>query len=312
MFKTYDATLPFWNQMNYPLDLINFFWSNVNIIKKEDGSEDFDKCWEWTGNLTNRINGYPRFRRNNIVYHGHRFSYSCFNGPITPNYFVCHSCDNTKCVNPYHLWEGTQKDNSMDRDNKNRNIKGSDHKLAVLHESKVKNILDGIIDGTYKTGKQIVEKYGIGNTTLRNILYGHRWKHVSKNYDLNKILLIINDMFSSDKTVLSKDDVLEIVKTYNTTKISQEDLAIKYGVSKGCISNIILGRNWNNITGIDYIPTGIPVGSKSKRAKLNEKQVLEIRKRLECGELGKDLAKEFGVGEMTISRIRHRQRWSHI
>lgn len=73
MFKTHDINLPFWNQMNYSIDLIEWFWKRVNIIKKEDGSEDFDSCWEWFGTLSDPINGYPRFRKDNITYYGHRF-----------------------------------------------------------------------------------------------------------------------------------------------------------------------------------------------------------------------------------------------
>jgi hypothetical protein len=53
-------------------------------------------------------------------------------------------------------------------------------------------------------------------------------------------------------------------------------------------------------------------GSKSFHAKLNEGQVVEIRRRLLAGEKGYRLAQEFGVSNPAISRIRLRQNWSHI
>lgn len=44
----------------------------------------------------------------------HRIMYSIINGDITSEQKVCHSCDSTRCINPAHLWLGTQKDNIQD------------------------------------------------------------------------------------------------------------------------------------------------------------------------------------------------------
>jgi hypothetical protein len=55
-----------------------------------------------------------------------------------------------------------------------------------------------------------------------------------------------------------------------------------------------------------------PRGGRNGHTRLTDATVLEIRHRLAQGEQGRVLAKEYGVGEMTISNIRHNHTWKHI
>ena len=73
-------------------------------------------CWEWDGTVRT---GYGRFYVNGKMQSAHRVSWEIHNGPIN-GFLVLHKCDNTSCVNPEHLFLGTQKDNVRDMWEKQR------------------------------------------------------------------------------------------------------------------------------------------------------------------------------------------------
>lgn len=85
------------------------FWARV---------QQGDGCWEWTGFRDPK--GYGRFQFEGRPMGVHRLSWLLHHGPIPAGLHVLHRCDNPPCVNPDHLWLGTNDDNIADRHAKGR------------------------------------------------------------------------------------------------------------------------------------------------------------------------------------------------
>jgi hypothetical protein len=80
---------------------------------------DANGCWVWQGSLTN--GGYGQTRYLGKLWRAHRLFYTLLVDPIAdPKTFVCHQCDNPRCVNPNHMFLGDNQDNLTDMANKGR------------------------------------------------------------------------------------------------------------------------------------------------------------------------------------------------
>lgn len=109
------------------------------VVIMEDG------CWHWGGHRNEDQYGrfkYPHPTKPNFIGMAHKFAYEHWIGPIQDKHYILHKCDNPACVNPEHLFTGTQKDNMKDMKNKGRENKarGERQYCAKLTEEAVKEI----------------------------------------------------------------------------------------------------------------------------------------------------------------------------
>jgi hypothetical protein len=86
----------------------------------EEGSipEPNSGCWLWLGNTN--LQGYAHLTHGGKMHRANRFSWVAYNSKIPPDLHVLHRCDNRLCVNPEHLFLGTNQDNVDDRVRKGR------------------------------------------------------------------------------------------------------------------------------------------------------------------------------------------------
>jgi hypothetical protein len=146
-------------------------------IKKHITIDD-NGCWIWTGS---KRNGYGRLivgSRSDGSRHSetaHRYSWLVFKGEIPDGHFVCHHCDNPACVNPEHLFIGTQQDNIDDREKKNRNnhFFGEHSPTCRLTE---KDVVD--IRQSNKSSRELARIYGVNKSSVQAIKNRETWKHV--------------------------------------------------------------------------------------------------------------------------------------
>lgn len=148
----------------------------LRYVKRGASSDD---CWMWLGSLLPR--GYARFSLHNEAVGAHRVSYRVHIGEVPAGMCICHRCDNPPCVNPAHLFLGTNKDNIQDALTKKRMrfIRGEAHPMSKLTCQSVKQIRS-----EYKPGMSIQEcvtigaKFGVGINGVMSVVRGRTWKHV--------------------------------------------------------------------------------------------------------------------------------------
>lgn len=141
------------------------------FIKNNVAIDTGTGCWNWTGKLNG--NGYGRVAvgRGGVLMH--RASWEIVNGPIPKGMGALHKCDNPKCVNPDHIFLGTQEDNMKDMAAKHRSSCGVRRYNAKLSEEAVRHIREDD-----RVSSAIAMDYGVSRRLISGIKNLERWGHV--------------------------------------------------------------------------------------------------------------------------------------
>ena len=135
-------------------------------------------CWEWVGSRTPK--GYGKVHFKGRTKRAHRISYELAHGPIPNGLTVCHTCDNPPCINPAHLFLGTNADNRRDMMAKGRSCapkrpaSGERNGFAKLTAAIVREIRALAAAGSL-TKVEIGRRYGISGAHVANIASGRSW-----------------------------------------------------------------------------------------------------------------------------------------
>lgn len=174
------------------------FWEKV-----ERGADG--ECWLWTGTRGGHKAHYGTFFLRGRTAYAHRAAWELTHGPIPPGIQVCHNCpdgDTPLCVNPRHLYLGTQRDNARDARLKGQvlrgtrstpfrrratpqaearpgsakpcAVRGARNGNARLTAPTVRAIKRLILSGQ-TTYTDIAREYGIARTTVGAIARGRLW-----------------------------------------------------------------------------------------------------------------------------------------
>ncbi len=195
-----------------------------------------DECWIWTA-AKDRY-GYGRMwipRQNRGALAGaHRIAWALANqAEIPEGLLVLHRCDSPPCVNPNHLFLGTQADNMADKVAKNRQSriarKGESHGSAKLMETQVVAIFYDP-----RPHAQIAGDFGVSRGQVWGIKAGRTWRHLG-------LKGIANDRNGNAK--LTEDQVIAIFFDPRP----RTEIAADFGITRRNVQLIKAGMTWRQL-----------------------------------------------------------------
>lgn len=220
------------------------------FLEKVDTGEP-DECWEWEG--ARNADGYGSFRVRGRVVGAHRVAFRLDRGRPAEDQ-VNHHCDNRGCVNPWHLYEGSQLENIRDMAERGRSTAGEEHPHAKLTESQVVEIRHRYADGA--TQPELADEYSVEKPTIQHIVEGYSWQGAGGP-------ITKRGRPEGEKNPASKftnAEVKELRQHYARGGATQQELRDEYGVSRRVIGLIIRGESYSTaegpVKGEDYTRPG--------------------------------------------------------
>jgi hypothetical protein len=156
--------------MHQPVINTPLFWTKVRKT---------DYCWFWTGGVNRCGYGiHGKYTGSNKSAFAHRISWELTRSEIPAGKFVLHRCDNRRCVNPSHLYVGTQKDNGRDASVRKRfgDRRGENAPRAKLNNEMVLAIRRRCEAGERKNA--LAKEFGVTPTHIGYIASRKLWAHI--------------------------------------------------------------------------------------------------------------------------------------
>jgi hypothetical protein len=203
-----------------------------------------DECWPWLGNTD--PGGYGQLVLGGGAHKAHRVARVLANGAIPPSGIarslsVCHSCDNRLCVNPAHLWVGTDRDNVQDMVRKGRIQRGEKHYAAKLTEDQVK-----AIRADPRSLRVLGALYGVSPSTIGTVRKPENWPSVSdRSMFTSAELRQANLKRGQDSKQSSLTDAA--VYAIRADGRTLREIATSYKVTPGNIREIKLRHTWAHL-----------------------------------------------------------------
>lgn len=138
--------------------------------------KDESGCWIWTASVAGKGYGQIKLPGQRKQIYAHRLSYMIHKGDDPGKSFVCHTCDNPRCVNPEHLFIGTSQDNHDDMKTKGRHTYGEKSATVKLTEKQVEQIMEMLKANVPQT--RIAKAFNVHQTTISKINKKERWQHL--------------------------------------------------------------------------------------------------------------------------------------
>lgn len=142
---------------------------SAKLSRPIDSMVDANGCHVCVSHCDNG-QGYPVLNRSGARWRMSRYVFEQVYGPVPIGMRVCHLCDEPRCINPEHLFLGTDADNLHDRDRKGRGASGSRNGQAKLTERQAIEIFQS--DGV---GRELARLYGVTEGVISQIRLGRRW-----------------------------------------------------------------------------------------------------------------------------------------
>lgn len=153
-----------------PKSLVGRFWERVKVTEND--------CWEWQGWKLPK--GYGGINYLGKKIYTHRLAWILKHGPIPYKLHVLHRCDNPPCINPNHLFLGTNRDNILDCISKGRKVSadvtGENNPRAILTAQDVLRIRS-LYDRGWQH-RQISDIMCAPFSTVRRAALGLTWVHL--------------------------------------------------------------------------------------------------------------------------------------